>query len=164
MKTSEASLLFVPGAGGGADHWLSRWHAKLSTARRVEHTPDRGEWVAALVDAVAAAEKPAVIIAHGLGCHAAVFAAGQLGTAVRGAMLVAPPAATGLPRAPLPFPSLLFASRNDPACAFEDAGELALAWGSALVDAGEAGQISSESGHGPWPEGLMRFAGFLARL
>jgi predicted alpha/beta hydrolase family esterase len=33
-----------------------------------------------------------------------------------------------------------------------------------VIDAGEAGSVNSESGHGPWPEGLMSFAGFLKRL
>jgi uncharacterized protein len=33
-----------------------------------------------------------------------------------------------------------------------------------LADAGLSGHINSESGHGPWPEGLMRFATFLKPL
>ncbi|MFB2608362.1 alpha/beta hydrolase, partial [Rhizobium phaseoli] len=37
-------------------------------------------------------------------------------------------------------------------------------WGSFLVDAGEAGHINADSGHGPWPEGTMVFAQFLSRL
>jgi predicted alpha/beta hydrolase family esterase len=35
---------------------------------------------------------------------------------------------------------------------------------AAIVDAGDAGHVNTESGHGPWPEGLMRFAGFLKQL
>jgi uncharacterized protein len=46
----------------------------------------------------------------------------------------------------------------------EDSASLALAWGSLLVEAGEAGHIDHTSGHGPWPEGMMRFAGFLSKL
>jgi hypothetical protein len=30
-----------------------------------------------------------------------------------------------------------------------------------LIDAGESGHINAESGHGPWPEGIMVFAHFL---
>jgi uncharacterized protein len=33
-----------------------------------------------------------------------------------------------------------------------------------LIDAGFSGYINSESGHGPWPEGLMHFAAFLKML
>ena len=35
---------------------------------------------------------------------------------------------------------------------------------SLLLDAGDAGHVDPGSGHGPWPEGLMRFAAFIARL
>ena len=38
------------------------------------------------------------------------------------------------------------------------------AWGATLVPAGDAGHIDAASGHGPWPEGLMRFGLFLSRL
>ena len=83
---------------------------------------------------------------------------------IAGAFLVAPPEVTNpkirpkhlmtfgpLPRDPLPFPSLVVASRNDPFGTYEHAGDIANAWGSLLVDAGESGHINSESGHGPWP-------------
>ncbi len=40
----------------------------------------------------------------------------------------------------------------------------ARALGSELLDAGFSGHINSESGHGPWPEGVLRFAGFLKTL
>jgi predicted alpha/beta hydrolase family esterase len=33
-----------------------------------------------------------------------------------------------------------------------------------LIDAGEAGHINADSGHGPWPEGTMVFAKFLSQL
>ena len=60
------------------------------------------------------------------------------------------------PREPLPFPSLTIASRNDPFCAFEVAEDIAAAWGSLFIDAGEAGHINADSGTGPgrkarWP-------------
>jgi uncharacterized protein len=69
-----------------------------------------------------------------------------------------------IPRDPLPFPSLVVASRTDPYCSYERAEDFAYAWGAAIVDAGEAGHINTEAGFGPWPEGLMRFAGFLKLL
>ena len=68
------------------------------------------------------------------------------------------------PRNPLPFPSITIASRNDPYCPFEVAEDIASAWGSLFIDAGEAGHLNSDSGFGPWPEGSMTFAKFLTDL
>jgi predicted alpha/beta hydrolase family esterase len=56
------------------------------------------------------------------------------------------------------------ASRDDPYGTYEHAGDIANAWGSLLVDAGNSGHINVKSGHGPWPEGTMVFAQFLSRL
>ncbi len=69
-----------------------------------------------------------------------------------------------LPREPLPFPSLLVASRNDPYCDFEVAADFANAWGSAFIDAGKPAISMPNTAMGPWPEGLLRFAGFLRQL
>ncbi|MDQ2704188.1 MAG: alpha/beta hydrolase, partial [Pseudomonadota bacterium] len=68
------------------------------------------------------------------------------------------------PRDPLPFPSVVIASRNDPYGAFEVAEDNAAAWGSLFIDAGESGHLNADSGHGPWPEGSMTFAKFLSQL
>lgn len=183
MKTADATILIVPGFGNSeADHWQSRWEAKLSTARRVIQ-PDwtrasRAQWADTIAGAVNAAEKPVVLVTHSIGTaavpHAApLFAPGK----VVGAFMVAlsdwnrPDLLPGvshdfapLPRDPLPFPSQLVASRTDPYCDYEVAADHANAWGSYLIDAGDAGHINAASGHGPWPEGLLRFAAFLKRL
>ena len=183
MKLSDASILIVPGFGdSGPDHWQTRWEQKLSTAHRVRqpdwHKADRAQWAGAIAEAVNAADKPVVLVTHSIGTaavpHAApMFAPGK----VIGGFLVGlsdwnreellpgvPHNFAPLPREPFSFPSLLVASRNDPDCDFEVAADHANAWGSALVDAGEAGHLNSESGHGPWPEGLLRFAGFFKTL
>jgi hypothetical protein len=36
--------------------------------------------------------------------------------------------------------------------------------GAEMVDAGFSGHINIESGHSPWPEGVLHFAGFLKTL
>ena len=183
VRTSDSDLLIVPGlSGSGPDHWQSRWEARLSTAQRVDQEnwerPDARAWIRRLAEAVEAAERPVILVAHSLGVVAVAHAAPLLPPdKVRGAFLVTPPdlddpetlpgldpAFTPLPRDPLPFPSLLVASRTDPYCRYERADDIAAAWGSVLVDAGESGHVNAESGHGPWPEGLMRLAGFLRGL
>ncbi|MDE2385551.1 MAG: serine hydrolase family protein [Alphaproteobacteria bacterium] len=187
MKSSDTDILVIAGhTGSGPDHWQSRLVAKLLTARLVEQE----DWlygsldkaIAALVDAVAAASKPVVFVAHSAGCTLIAHAVPQLSARglterLRGAFLVVPPSPESLaalpgidarfqaiPREPLPFPSIFVASSNDPHSTMEQSADLALAWGSQLVEAGEAGHINADSGHGPWPEGLMRFAGFLSKL
>lgn len=183
MRTSDLDILMIPGLGNsGPDHWQSRWEAKLSTARRVEQAdwerPMREPWVSAIMAAVRASARPTLLVAHSLGVLAVAQAAAALdGEGVAGAFLVAPPdpasdafpssidpAFRRAPTAPLPFPSLLVASRNDPYAGYDASAGLAAAWGATLVDAGEAGHINTGSGHGPWPEGLLRFAGFLKGL
>jgi hypothetical protein len=183
MKISEIDLLVLPGLGNsGPTHWQSRWIDKIPTARRVTvpdwSRPDREAWVSALHQHILMATRPVVLIGHSLGVPTIAHTAGRLvDTKVRGAFLVGlsdwnrkelVPGVTHdfapLPRDPLPFPSMLIASRNDPYCDFEVAADFANAWGSDLVDAGESGHINVESGHGPWPEGMMMFARFLQRL
>ena len=181
LRISDFDILIIPGLGGsGPDHWQSRWEAKLSTARRVEQhnwdSPRLEDWTGRIIAAVEGARRPVLLLAHSLGVTAVVHAAPNLPAGVvRGAFLVAPPADsvlveaagpgfTPLPRAPLPFPSVLVASRNDPFAPYEESEEISYAWGSRLLDAGEAGHLNMDSGHGPWPEGLMSLAGFLKQL
>jgi predicted alpha/beta hydrolase family esterase len=183
MRTSDCDILIVPGHGNsGPEHWQSRWERQLSTARRVEQEdwdePRREAWIARIAEEVGRARRPVVLVAHSLGVLAIAHAAPRLRPgAVRGGFLVGLPDVDNpdlvpdsvrdfrpIPRDPLPFPSVLVASRTDPFCAYETAEDTAFAWGSALVDAGDAGHINAASGHGPWPEGLMRFAGFMKLL
>ena len=71
----------------------------------------------------------------------------------------------GIPRDSLkPHPALVIASRDDPYSSFAESEAFAQMLGAELVDAGFSGHINGDSGHGPWPEGLMRFAGLLKTL
>jgi uncharacterized protein len=185
MRTSDADILFVPGLGGsGPDHWQTRWESKLSTGRRIEQEdweqPSLAKWTQRIAEEVARSGesgRPVVLITHSLGSLAAVHAAPLLQGRVAGAYLIAPPcdaiiaaqpqidqAFAPAPMSPLPFASVLVASRNDPYAPLADSEAKARAWGSAFVDAGDAGHINTDSGHGPWPEGLMRLATFLKTL
>ncbi|MFV0279690.1 MAG: RBBP9/YdeN family alpha/beta hydrolase [Rhodoblastus sp.] len=181
MKVSESDILILPGLGGGTpEHWYNRWAQKLSTARRVEQrdfdNPRFEEWSARVGEAVAAASRPVVLVGHSLGAVTACLIGARL-PGVAAAMLVAPAAPRALlniaevdkafaheKAARLPYPCLLVASRNDPYATYEESTERAAMLGATLVDAGESGHINPDSGHGPWPEGLMRFAHFLGTL
>ena len=182
MRLADADILIIPGLGNaGPDPWQSRWQAKMATARRVEQAhwddPDPADWAIRIAVAVNAAARPVVLIAHSCGVVAALQAgAHYLPGRLRGAFLVAPadveaaPPGSELRRfapltaAKLDFSAVLIASRNDPFASFARSEALAQALGADFVDAGLSGHINTDSGHGPWPEGLLRFAGFLRKL
>ncbi|MGI3900268.1 MAG: RBBP9/YdeN family alpha/beta hydrolase [Janthinobacterium lividum] len=184
MRSRDTDLLIIPGLGGsGPDHWQTRWAAKLPNPVRVEQEdwdhPVAAAWEDLVVAAVESCERPVVAIAHSLGVVTLVRAAPRVAATGKfvGAFMVAPPSETTLigipeidggfrpyPTDPLPFRSLLVGSHDDPYAEIEETATLSAAWGSVFVDAGNAGHINAASGHGPWPEGLMTFAGFLSRL
>lgn len=182
MKAKDADILIVPGYGNsGPDHWQSRWQQRIPSARRVEQKewakPVLSDWIETLAAAVDEAEKPVVLVGHSLGVPTIVHALAHLRRKVAGAFLVAPPDVSDpkirpkhfltfgpYPRERLPFPTMVVASRNDHYSSYEAAEEIADAWGALLLDAGEAGHINVESGYGPWPEGTLAFAHFIAKL
>jgi uncharacterized protein len=159
-------------------HWQSRW-AALYGDRRVEQDdwrwPRRGDWMARLDDVLLESTKPAVLIAHSLGCHlVAAWAAHSRHTArVQAALLVAPPDTerADMPpnlfnwrpivRAPLPFASLVVISSDDPYCEAERAQGMARGWGATASDIGARGHVNSESALGDWPEGRALLQGLL---
>lgn len=172
MKVSDATILMLAERDAlDIGHWLDRWASRLSTAVQV---PPVGSLARAgtrpdpdddpLPEMVDGAPGPVVAVAYGDGVERLVRQAES--APVRGAFLVAPrPGGEAESRVdPLPFPSILVASRDDPACSFEAAEGMGARWGSHVVDAGEAGGIDAASGRGPWPEGLMVFAKFLSHL
>lgn len=168
--SAPASVLLLPGLwDSGPEHWQSHWErADPSFVRVVQRdwvNPVRWEWVAVLDAAVAAAGPGAVLAAHSAGCALVAFWAASAGRPVRGALLVAPADTDApsfpdgpsgwrpMPLAPLPFPSIVVASRDDPFVTIDRARVFAQAWGSRLVDAGAAGHLNAASGLGAWPTG-----------
>lgn len=115
--------------------------------------------------AVAASSRDTVLVAHSLGCLAVVHWAARSPRGIRGALLVAPPdpdeitftpdarGFDALPRSPLPFPSIVVASSDDPFGSLEFARRCAACWGSRLVEIGARGHINAESGLGAWQQG-----------
>lgn len=168
-------ILTVPGyTGSGPGHWQTLWERSDPRFVRVEqrdwYAPEPEAWTGALDRAVRARGEPVLLVAHSLGCITVARWAEPGGGGVAGALLVAPADVerkdapepirgfAPLPLSPLPFPSLLVSSSDDPYLAPERADRLARSWGSRLARVGAAGHLDTASGVGAWPEGLALLA------
>ena len=177
-RSTSPLVLTVPGLdGSGPTHWQTLWEERDGRARRVEMgdwaTPNRNVWVNRLNLAIHRAtnisRRPVILVAHSLGCLTVAWWAHYeqpaYGDPVIGALLVAPPDVDGplresrlqafapTPLGPLPFPSMVVASRDDPWGSLDHSEQLATFWGSKFVDAGDAGHINADSGLGQWDDG-----------
>jgi uncharacterized protein len=176
VSSASAAVLIVPGLRGDVpDHWQTLLANKYSHYRTVP--PIGGDdinldWRVRAIEAAASGfTEPFVVVAHSAGTIMTVHWAHRTRLAVQGALLAAPPdlempmpggyptvaelRSAGwlpVPRTPLPFPSIVAASRNDPLASFERAADLAKAWNSKLLDLGEVGHLNPASGFGDWPQ------------
>ena len=170
--SSPAKILIVPGLyGSGPEHWQSQWEKQHPEFRRVEqenwNTPVCDDWVGSLDAAVHNENDNVILVGHSLGSVLVVHWATRYGRRIVGALLVAPsdteapgfPKGTSgfspIPTCPLPFPSTVIASTNDPYISFERVTMLAEAWKSKLVSLGPRGHISVADGFGLWLEGIQ---------
>jgi uncharacterized protein len=169
---SGRTVLIIPGLGNsGPQHWQTLWEASQPKYRRVQQDdwehPRCVDWTRSIDGAISSAESPVVLVAHSMGCVAAVhwgLSNGANGR-VTAALLVAPPdveadtipvGPTGFAPCPLsrlPFKSLVVASTNDPFATLERSELFATSWGSELITLESAGHINAASGYGPWPGG-----------
>ena len=175
---SEPTVLIVPGLRDAvAQHWQTLLEARLRAAGTpVAGVLPMGREdlscsarVAEIERAAQAIEGPLVIVAHSGGCIMVAHWARQTRRAVRGALLATPPdfekpmpegyptiaalRAGGwlpVPRARLPFRTIVAASRNDPLASFARVVGLANEWGAELDDLGYVGHLNPASGHGEW--------------
>jgi predicted alpha/beta hydrolase family esterase len=182
------TVLIVPGLRDHVDaHWQTLLATDLALrGRKLRTVPPMGRAdldcatkVAAIEREAQAIDGPVILVAHSGGCVMVAHWARQTKRAVHGALLAAPPdferpmpagyptidelRANGwlpVPREPLPFPSIVAASRNDPLGEYERVADLARGWGSRLVDLGEVGHLNPASGFGEWP----RAEAFIAEL
>jgi predicted alpha/beta hydrolase family esterase len=173
------TVLIVPGLRDAvAQHWQTLLEARLRAARRPvasvapmgREDLDCAARTAAIEHAAQAIEGPIVIVAHSGGCLMLAHWARQTRRAVLGALLATPadferPLPEGyptlqaldaggwlpVPRQPLPFRSIVAASRNDPLAGYDRVVALAAGWGSECVDLGEVGHLNPASGYGEWP-------------
>ena len=176
---STATVLIVPGLRDHVDaHWQTLLASELaSRGRPVRTVAPMGRIGLGLARKLEAIERtaqdiagPIVVVAHSGGCVMLAHWARRTARPVLGALLATPPdfdepmpegyptlaalEAAGwlpVPRAPLPFPSIVAASQDDPLARFTRVAELARSWGSTLVDLGEVGHLNPASGFGPWP-------------
>lgn len=174
---NNATILFVPGLRDHvAEHWQTHMAAAIPGSVTVEPLTEdrlsRAARVARLDEAVNAIAGDVFLVAHSAGVLMVAAWAQNPTRSIRGALLVTPadvenPLPAGypvhddlvangwvpMPRAPLPFPSITVASRNDPLARFERVASLAASWGSELHDAGDVGHLNPAAGYGPWADG-----------
>ncbi|MCT7664764.1 RBBP9/YdeN family alpha/beta hydrolase [Shinella kummerowiae] len=164
--------LILPGLNGSPEtHWQRHWARDNPESRVVEQfdwaCPDRESWLQQVEQQVEMVGNDVWLVGHSLGCVlAAHFAQSRLASRVCGALLVAPcdldttetlhPCIIrfgAMPQVRLPFPSLVVGSLNDPYMPVDRLRQTARAWGSDLVDIGDAGHINIASGFGRWTAG-----------
>jgi hypothetical protein len=169
------TILMVPGLRDHvAEHWQTLLQARLPKAACVpplEHDKlSCAARVAALDAALGKIEGPVILVAHSAGVMITVHWAQRHTRKIHGALLATPadletPMPPGypsmdaladhgwqpIPRRPLPFPSIVGASRNDPLAQFERVATMADDWGGRLVDLGEVGHLNPAAGFGEWP-------------
>jgi predicted alpha/beta hydrolase family esterase len=169
----------IPGLyDSGPAHWQRHWqrdHGARVVEQRDWETPQREEWVRTIEAAIGASSGPIALTGHSLGCATIAWWAASTRHAarVRGALLVAPsdveaptfppgPAGFGpMPLAPLPFPSRVVASTDDPYATLDRARRFATAWRSDMTILADAGHLNSASGLGAWSEGYALLAPWL---
>ncbi|HSW20776.1 MAG TPA: alpha/beta fold hydrolase [Ramlibacter sp.] len=177
VKSTNPTILIIPGLRDHVpEHWQTLLAAKLPKVVSVAPLEHDKLSCTARVDAIdralAGIEGPVVIVAHSAGVMmVAHWAATRAPREIQGALLAAPadvetPMPAGyptkdvlndhgwlpIPRAKLPFPSILAASSNDPLTQLERARGFAQAWGSRFVELGPQGHLNPASGHGEWPQ------------
>ena len=176
---NQPTVVIVPGFRDHMpEHWQSLLAERLQQqGRAVRIVPQidqdkrlRSARVANLDRVVSSIAGPVILVAHSVGCLITVHWAQETARAVQGVLLAGPtdydsplPAGykdpqtladegwTPIPRRRLQFPNIVLASRNDPLGKFERIRELAQAWGSRFVDAGEVVHLGPADGYGPWP-------------
>jgi predicted alpha/beta hydrolase family esterase len=175
-QATQPTILFVPGLRDHVEeHWQTILQKKIPGARSVpplEHDKlSRAARVEALQAALAEIDGPVILVAHSAGVMITVNWAQKYDRPIHGAVLAAPadvessmPAGyptvdvlrdngwCPIPRKPLPFPSIVAASTNDPLCVFERAAGFARDWGSRFIDVGAVGHINPAAGFGEWTQ------------
>ena len=174
---AQPTVLIVPGLRDHiADHWqthLANGLPKVACVPRMRNERDKldcAAWVSMLDRSLASIAGPVILVAHSGGVVMVAHWAARHRRPIQAALLATPPDFDAplpagypsievlrengwlpVPRARLPFPSIVAASENDPLCTLERAHEQARDWGSAVVNVGRVGHLNPSAGYGPWP-------------
>jgi uncharacterized protein len=175
---SAATILIVPGLRDEvADHWQTLLARRLDRVRTMapmgRENLDCAARVRAIEREAQAIDGPVILVAHSGGVVMVVHWARQTRRTIHGALLATPPdfdrpmpagypavqelrdgGWLPVPREPLPFPSIVAASWNDPLARYDRVAGLAAAWRSRLVDLGYVGHLNPAAGFGDWPRGM----------
>jgi predicted alpha/beta hydrolase family esterase len=175
MSADAPTVLIVPGLRDDVpEHWqtlLERKLSKVATVPRMQEGKlSAAAWVKKIDESLAAIKGPVVLVAHSGGVIMVVHWAQKHTRPIHGALLAAPPDFENplpagyptletlrdngwlpVPRARLPFPSIVAASTNDPLAKLDRVVEMAEKWGSRLVNVGAVGHLNPASGYGEWP-------------
>lgn len=178
----EPTVLIVPGLRDHVpEHWQTLLEQRLPRVACVpRRTTDKlscAAWIEDVDRSLAQIEGPVILVAHSGGVMMAVHWAQRHRRPIHGALLATPadlesPLPAGyptteqlrlngwlpVPRARLPFPSIVAVSTNDPLARYDRVAGFAQDWGSRLVDLGAVGHLNPAAGYGPWPraEELIR--------
>ena len=179
----EYTLLIVPGLGNsGVQHWQTYWLKLFPNSQKLIQEnwdkPKLEDWLDALNKKIATIEGPIVLVAHSLGSilvnH---WTKTSYDNKVIAALLVAPadvdsithtPPETWnfapIPQTPLPYPSMVITTDDDPYIATEKAKLLADVWGSKFVNVGLKGHLNTASNLAYWEEGQLLFQELIATI
>jgi predicted alpha/beta hydrolase family esterase len=183
--TQALTTLIIPGFQGSEDaHWQTWFQSKIKNSQRVHQNWDEpilAYWAENVRNSIDKCNGKVWIIAHSFGCLAAILAGIDRYKNIAGAMLVAPAdperftlggvleeseldgsesIRSLIPTHPLPFPTLVIASDDDP---WMQASKVQLwsdIWNSEFISLPSAGHINTASGFGPWDAGLTLFNNF----
>lgn len=175
IMPAPVTVLFVPGLRDHVeDHWQTHLAREIAGSKTVPPlVEDRlclRARVAALDEALQAIKGEVILAAHSAGVLMIAHWAQRPTRKIRAALLATPadietPLPEGyptlseltengwlpVPRTPLPFRSIVVASRNDPLAEFGRVKSFAESWQATFVDGGQIGHLNPATGFGPWP-------------
>ncbi len=166
---TQQALVLAGIYNSGPEHWQTIWQREDARFHKLEHSewenPECSVWVRELEDEVARLGPNVTLVAHSLACLLVAHWAKTTQLRVDGALLVSVPNALGPdfpsdaknfdgePLEPLPFPSTVVSSTDDPYGTSEFMQQRAQSWGSRFVSVGALGHINESSNVGAWEPG-----------
>jgi len=175
VNETRPTVVIVPGL---RDHVPNHWQTLLAEQLPGSVTVPRmaadklacARWIEQIDRTLAAIEGPVILVAHSGGVMMIAHWALRRRRTIHSALLATPadlelPLPEGyptlevlqhggwlpMPRARLPFPSILAASTNDPLATYDRVARYAADWGSRLVNVGAVGHLNPAAGFGEWP-------------